>query len=321
MGDVCGAAAADAVILRPTALSWSVPRPELFAVSSRLNWIARLSAAPKFVASTCDLTRCCTAFTACAWINPFGNDPHAADGHFTLLCRSGGAGKARTASFFPPGLEELCLEQIPHMWEATPDAHARSLRKLVLSLSCMLGDDHRDDLGAAKLATLTALESLRADTPDVHAALAGAAPALSRLTRLVGMPLGDGTDAKNPTKLDANDPSRQRRMLLSLLMQQLSALPALRHLEISDVNWSGAQTLDRKSVIPTLEVLHLEVLVQANSQFLAFFEEPGRLAAVHVSDMTLESQPRFETLPDFRLAMSQCIPAYVIVTVEQWSEQ
>jgi len=196
----------------------------------------------------------------------------------------------------PPGLEELCLEDIPFAWEATPDAHARSLRKLELSQQGVQDDGSRDNLDATKLATMTALEILRADTPDARQALAAAAPALSRLIRL-SMSVGDGEDGRYLTSRAAGGATRQRRLVLPLLMQQLSALPSLRHLEVTDDDLSGVQTLDREAVIPTLEVLHLDLDLQADDQFLAFYEEPGRLDSVHVSGMIPRSILAFRRCP------------------------
>ena len=77
------------------------------------------------------------------------------------------------------------------------------MRKVDLSLAEALVEDGGDDLNVARLGTMTALDSLRAVMQDVRAVLTAAAPALSWLTCLVGMTIGDEEDVRHQTRLAA----------------------------------------------------------------------------------------------------------------------
>ncbi len=209
----------------------------------------------------------------------------------------------------PLGLEELDLCDMPGTWEATPLACIRSLRKLHLD-----GDGY---LSASQLALMIALQSLHACTPGVYAAVTGALPALTRLTRLE---LVASRDRHFDSGLDPDlaAPTAQ----LAVLLQDLSPLPSLWHLSMGGPAFKGAQTLDGETALPPkLEVLHLDypIQIKANNELLAFFDQPGRLSAVRIAGMSLGTD--HGSVKEFRSALMLCAPAYVSVTVHRFSER
>ena len=209
----------------------------------------------------------------------------------------------------PVGLEELDLSDLPGVWEATPLACIRSLRKLHLD-----GDGY---LSASQLALMTALQSLHAGTPAVYAAVTGALPALRRLTRLE---LVASRDRHFDSGLDPDlaAPTAQ----LAVLLRDLSPLPSLWHLSVGGPAFKAAQTLNGDTALPPkLEVLHLDygIQIKANHALLAFFDQPGRLSAVRIAEMSLGTD--HGSVSEFKTAMMLRAPAYVSVTVHRFPER
>ena len=209
----------------------------------------------------------------------------------------------------PPGLEDLELLDVPGTWEATPVACIRSLRKLHLN-----GDGY---LSASQLEMMTALQSLHASTPAVYAAVTGALPALTRLTRLE---LVADRDRHFESGLDPDAaPSTAQ---LAALLEDLSVLPSLWHLTVGGPAFESVQTLDGETALPPkLDVLHLDdpIKIKANNELLAFFDQPGRLSAVRIAVMSLGSDHKSKS--DLKMAMMLRVPAYVIVTVHRFEER
>ena len=203
----------------------------------------------------------------------------------------------------PSGLEELYLSDMPCVWEATPEAHTRSLRKLHL--------DSDSYLTASQLAAMTALQSLHASTQAVYAAVTEALPALVLLTRLE---LPASRDRRFQSGRFSGDAAGTAQ--LAVMLRQLSALPSLQHLTVGGPACKGAQMLDGAAVLPrTLEVLYLDYPneIVANNGFLAFLHQPGRLSAVRIGQLALG--PEYKSSSDFPMAMMLRMPAHVRVTV------
>ena len=213
----------------------------------------------------------------------------------------------------PPGLEELYLSDMRGVWEATPEPHIRSLRKLHLD-----GDSH---LTASQLAAMTALQSLNAATPAVCTGVTEAVPALTRLTCLKLV-----ADRDRHFLSGRALGAAARTAQLALLLRQLSTLPSLQHLSVA--GWpfhnAGAQTLDGNTVLPpTLEVLHLaySVEIEANNELLAFLslKKPSSLSTVRITQLSLGADHR--SVSDFDSAMMQRVPPYVKVIVHKLFER
>ena len=211
----------------------------------------------------------------------------------------------------PSGLEEYCLSQVPRLWEVTPEAATRSLRHLQLR-----GGDRLD---AARLATMTALRSLRAHTPDVPTAMAEAVPAVMGLTRLAftadGELSGPAHDIYGRT-LQAH--------VMCRLMQHLAALPSLRHLELGGRALEAVQEFEGgigrgvnscELVLPMVEVLVLNVIVRVDGGFIAFLHKQSRLASIHASQLFFGG-PRDDKF-NKQLYHKQ-FPSYVNVTTQGW---
>jgi len=208
-------------------------------------------------------------------------------------------------------LEEYSLSQVPRLWEVTPEAATRSLHHLQLR-----GGDRLD---AARLASMTALQSLRAHTPDVPAAMAEAVPAVMRLTRLAFT--ADG-ELPRPYRDGLGNPSHTR--VMCRLMQQLAALPSLRHLElggralkqVQQFEGSISHGVNRCQVsLPMVEVLILDVIVRVDDRFIAFLYKQSRLASIHASHLFFGGL-RGDKF--YKEMYHKQFPSYVDVTTDRW---
>ena len=223
----------------------------------------------------------------------------------------------------PPGLEEFCMLDVPFLWEETPRLHTRSLRKLQLHVQFL------SRLDAARLAAMTVLQSLRAVTSETHPAMA--AKIVLALTQLTRLDLTSHCCPEYPAAVPWDRVAWNSRLRsttrsktqLSEVLRLLSALRSLRHLELG-CGFDDDQVLDGSAVFPVLEVLSLDLAVLGNSQFLSFFDRPGRLASVSIRELVVNPRTKegaaggWPVLWEFRTALAQRIPYYVSLRVQQW---
>jgi len=165
-----------------------------------------------------------------------------------------------------PGVKELSIGGgLANLWAAAPLPHLRSVSQLQL---------HTDLLDVPRLAAMTALRSLHMWTSEMPATIAEAVPTLKRLTRLEFWAHA-GADTGQPNAQEFNDLSRAtRRAQLSRLLQALSALPLLRHLQLGGAAFDEVQALGGDTAFPVLEVLQLHMPVLANDKL--FISGPAR---------------------------------------------
>ncbi len=216
-------------------------------------------------------------------------------------------------AFCPPGLSELNLSSgdLLSMWEATPLAHLRSISKLQLTFA--------DELYVPTLAAMTALESLHLATSAVPAAIGDAVPSLTRLTRLTRLVFWADVSpySRQAYALQYYGLSRStRRAQLRRLLRKLSALPLLRHLQLGGMAFGEVQVLEGTPSFPVLEVLNLNMVVQADDQLLTLVSNVGTLAVVEVAKLAVQGNQ--QQVSEFRKLMAQRIRAAVSVKVHIW---
>jgi len=165
-------------------------------------------------------------------------------------------------------------------------------------------------LEAPLFAALTALQSLRAVTWTLPEHVAPVVPALSQLTRLEYVADCDSDMTGSAYRFV------ERRGQVSGLLQTLSALQSLRDLQLGGTAYNHIQLLEGKLACPALEVLILDVSIEGTQSFLAFFDQPGRLATVSVSRMVVDG--REQEHMRFRAAMAQRASAFVSFIVQRW---
>ncbi len=200
---------------------------------------------------------------------------------------------------------------IPFFKEATLVPHVPSL--CTLHVYC-----RKERLDLAKLAAMTALQSLCASTGDAFAAIEAAVPALLQLTYLTRLSFSsDFMLASAARSSSADSGCAMQDTELSRVLRQLSALVWLQDLYLAGLDSKVAQALDGTIVFPALEVLHLRDSVAATDGLLEFLACSRSLAAVWLG--TLECPGTKSALLAFRLAVARGIGTHVRVTVHWWS--
>ncbi len=204
----------------------------------------------------------------------------------------------------PPRLEELCLSGVPIFQGPALVPRVPLLRTLQLS--------GKERLDVPALAAMTALQSLRATTPDTFAAVGDAVPALTHLTRLIFC-----SDVRLGATASSASGSAAQSEQLSIVLRQLSALASLRILVLCGMNSMEAQALGGQAAFPSLESLRLQYCrVLANEGLLEFLGRQSRLAAVGFTDMRFVGTK--SALSAFKASLAWRFSAYVHVSVDRW---